>query len=228
MFRLIIYMYDLKHEKQPASVTTRLSYFFLLPNVVFPFFPVVDYGAFRRTYYNQDANSIYQTGVWWMFRGVTHLILYRLVYYYLTIGPGEVETAGQLFRFLISNYMLYLKVSGSFHLIVGTLHLFGFNLPATNHLYFLASSFTDYWRRINIYWKDFMMKVFYYPTYFRVKKIGNTQALILATVAVFVATTVLHSYQWFWLRGDWSLTALDGLLWSILAILVIANGCCIC
>ena len=32
-----------------------------------------------------------------------------------------------------------------FHLIAGILCLFGFNLPATNFWYFLASSFTDMW-----------------------------------------------------------------------------------
>ena len=42
----------------------------------------------------------------------------------------------------------------------------------------LASSFTDFWRRINIYWKDFMLKVFYYPAVFRLKKLGATNAII--------------------------------------------------
>ena len=53
------------------------------------------------------------------------------------------------------------------------LHLFGFNLPETQSLYYLASSFTDFWRRINIYWKDFMMKVFYYPAFFGLKRSGT-------------------------------------------------------
>ena len=66
------------------------------------------------------------------------------------------------------------------------LHLFGFNLPETHHRYFLASSFTDFWRRINIYWKDFMMKVFYYPAYFRLRRFGDTVALVLATVFMFL------------------------------------------
>ncbi len=63
-------------------------------------------------------------------------------------------------------------MSGQFHIIVGMLHLFGFNLPETHHSYFLASSFTDFWRRINIYWKDFMMKIFFYPAYFALSKRG--------------------------------------------------------
>ena len=81
MFRLILYLYDIRHERQPATIWERLSYFFLLPNVCFPLFPVVDYQTFRRTYYDKEAHEIYQKGVLWIFRGVTHLLIYRLVYY---------------------------------------------------------------------------------------------------------------------------------------------------
>lgn len=223
MFRVIIYMYDIKHDRSLATWSGALSYFFLLPNPIFPFFPVVDYKTFQRSHYNTDAATIYQTGVSWMLRGVVHLILYRFVYYYLTIAPEEVQSSSELVRFIVSNYGLYLRVSGTFHVIIGMLCLFGFNLPVSNNMYFLASSFTDYWRRVNIYWKDFMLKVFYYPSYFWLRRFGPTTALVLATVVVFVATTILHSYQWFWLRGDWYMSPMDIVFWTVLGVLVIAN-----
>jgi D-alanyl-lipoteichoic acid acyltransferase DltB (MBOAT superfamily) len=223
MFRLIVYLYDLRHQKTPATLAESLAYFFLLPNIVFPLFPVVDYSTFRRTYYDSDRYQVYQTGVEWMFRGVTQLILYRFVSYYLVIAPEDVTNLNSLLHYLVANFLLYLRVSGQFHLIIGLLHLFGFNLPETHHLYFLASSFTDFWRRINIYWKDFMLKVFYYPAYFRLRKWGNTTSLVLATIYVFVATWFFHAYQWFWLRGAFLLTWPDTLFWAILAVLVIIN-----
>ena len=223
MFRLIIYMYDLKHGRAKSTITSTLSYFFLLPNIVFPFFPVVDYSTFRRTYYNDDQHQIYQTGIEWMLRGVIHLILYRYINYYLMIAPGDVSNILELVRYLISNFGLYLRISGQFHLIIGILHLFGFNLPETHHLYFLASSFTDLWRRINIYWKDFMLKVFYYPTYFKIRQWGASTSLVFATAFVFFLTWLFHAYQWFWLRGTFLLTAPDMLFWLVLACLVIVN-----
>jgi len=67
---------------------------------------------------------------------------------------------------MVSTFLLYLRISGQFHLVIGMLYLFGFRLPETHHRYLLASSFTDFWRRINIYWKDFMMKLVYYPSFF--------------------------------------------------------------
>ena len=223
MFRLIIYIYDLKHGKATPTLTSTLSYFFLLPNIVFPFFPVVDYSTFRRTYYNDEQHQIYQRGVQWILRGVIQLILYRYVNYYLMIAPGDVTNTLELVRYLISNFALYLRISGQFHLIIGILHLFGFNLPETHHLYFLASSFTDLWRRINIYWKDFMLKVFYYPTFFRIRQWGANTSLIVATAFVFFLTWFFHAYQWFWLRGTFLLTVPDMLFWFILACLVMVN-----
>jgi hypothetical protein len=104
------------------------------------------------------------------------------------------------------------------------LRLFGFNLPETHHSYLLASSFTDFWRRINIYWKDFMMKVFYYPLFFKLRKFGEIPAIVAATVAVFLLTWSLHSYQWFWIRGDFPIAWQDGIFWMTLALLVVVSA----
>ena len=157
------------------------------------------------------------------FGGVIHLILYRYINYYVMIGPEEVSNTPELVRFIITNFALYLRISGQFHLIIGMLHLFGFNLPETHQLYFMASSFTDLWRRINIYWKDFMLKVFYYPTYFRIRHWGPNSSLIFATAFVFFLTWLFHAYQWFWLRGTFLFTAPDMIFWFILACLVVIN-----
>ena len=72
--------------RRRRRLRARSAYFFMLPNVCFPLFPVVDYKTFRRTYYDDDAHRIYQTGIDWMVRGVIHLLLYRFVYYHLTLG----------------------------------------------------------------------------------------------------------------------------------------------
>ena len=223
MFRLIVYLYDLKHAKSTPGVVETLSYFFLLPNIIFPLFPVVDFSAFRRTYYDGDQYEIYQRGLRWMLRGVVYLILYRFLYYYVAIAPADVQNAGDLVRYLLSNYPSMLRIFGQFDLIVGMLHLFGFNLPQTNYLNFFASSFTDFWRRSNIYWKDFMLKVVYYPSYFRLRILGGTLGLVLATLVVFVATWFLHAYQWFWILGNFPLTIQDALFWGSFGILMVIN-----
>jgi D-alanyl-lipoteichoic acid acyltransferase DltB (MBOAT superfamily) len=224
MFRLLLYLYDLKHSKAPVSLQSTLAYFFLLPNVVFLLFPLVDYGTFRRTYYNEDEHQIYQTGVKWMFWGILHLLLYRFVNYYLVISPQEVANAGDLVHYMAANFLLLLRVSGQFHLIVGMLHLFGFNLPRTFRDYFVANSFTDFWRRANPYWRDFMVKICYYPVYFRLDKFGTMSRLALATVIVFIATWFFHAYQWYWLRGTFLLSGPDIAFWALFGVVVLLNS----
>jgi D-alanyl-lipoteichoic acid acyltransferase DltB (MBOAT superfamily) len=225
MFRLVVYVYDQRHARPPIRLRETLAYLFLLPNVVFPLFPVVDFATFRRTYYDRPASSIHQEGLRWMLRGLTHLLLYRVVYQFGALAPSEVATTGDLLRYLLATFGLYLRVSGQFHLVVGILHLFGYRLPETHHLFYLASSFTDFWRRINIYWKDFMMKVVFYPVYLPLRRIrGETTALVVATLGVFFTTWVTHAYQWFWILGSWLLSWTDGLFWAALAVLLLINS----
>jgi len=224
MFRLLIYLYDLKHEKAPFSLVRSVSYFFMLPNICFPLFPVVDYTRFNKHHYDADEHEIYQRGVHWMFRGIVQLLLYRLVYHRLTVDPAEVIGLASFIHYSLATFLLYLRVSGLFHLIVGMLLLFGFNLHETHHLYYLSSSFTDFWRRINIYWKDFMVKLFYYPIRFQLRRLGEVGSIVVSTIIVFAGTWFLHAYQWFWLRGDMLLEWHDALFWAILAGLVIVNS----
>ena len=229
MFRMVIYFYDLKHKKvsRPTGrdgITHTLAYFFLLPNVAFPLFPAVDYSTYRRTYYDEDEHRIYQTGVKWVFWGVVHLLIYRYIDYFWVIPPEKVNSTSRLVQFMAANYLLIIRLSGQFHICVGILHLFGFNLPRIMDLFLLADGFTDYWRRVNVYWKDFIQKVFYYPAYFAMRKWGNMSKLVLATLLGFVVTWFFHGYQWFWMRGSFLLSGPDVVFWMSMAGLVLANS----
>ncbi len=227
MFRLVIYLYDLRHEK-PGSVGVleRLGYFFLLPAPLFLFFPTLDYKAYLRSYYARPSFEIYQTGVLWISRGVTHLVLYRVVYHFFSPPVEFVTDLGGVMAFCLSGYLIYLRVSGLFHIIGGVLRLIGYDLPETHRLYFFASGFSDYWRRINIYWKDFMAKVFFFPTFSALRrwKLGAPARVAIATAAVFVVTTILHSYQTFWLRGEFVIYQADVVFWSLLGGLVMISN----
>lgn len=223
MFRLVIYLYDIHHNKGPKDLSTRLSYFFMLPNVVFPFFPVVDYSTYGRTYYNQPALRIYQKGLLFIFAGALHLILYRIDNYYVAMNPEQVTGFGSFLVYIVSNFGLYLRISGLFHVIIGIMHLFGYNLPDTHTGYYLSFSFVEFWRRINIYWKDFMQKLIFQPTFMALKKrnVEYMTSIVASMLVVFFLTWVLHAYQWFWLRGTVLFTAPDMLFWGVLAVLLV-------
>jgi alginate O-acetyltransferase complex protein AlgI len=223
MFRMILYLYERKHVHGREPLVDTLSYFFILPNYVFPHFPVVDYRAFQRGYFARGIDEIQQAGLKMISRGTLHLLLYRVIDRLLLISPDAVHGPLSLAGYLVCNYLLYLRVSGQFHMACGLLHLFGFQLPETHRQYLLASGFTDYWRRINIYWKDFMVRIVFNPVAFRLKHCPQPVALAGATLVVFVVTWLLHAYQTYWLRGVWGFSAPDGLFWGILGFLVLLN-----
>lgn len=224
MFRLFVFLYDVSAMPKRPGLAASIAYFFLYPNSVSTLFPIVDFRTMLRTYYNDDAIAIYKRGASWMMRGVIQLILFRFVRQLVTIDATQVSDGTDVALYIAGCTFVYLQVSGLFHLVVGMLLLFGFNLPVTNRRYFLASSFNDYWRRANIYWKDFILKVVYTPTYFRFKALGATRALVIATLWAFFVTWALHLYQTFWLKGDASIRSTDVIFWSALGILVLANS----
>jgi len=224
MFRMIVYLYDVKHLPGPVSLRDYLSYFFLLPNYYFLLFPVIDFQTFRRSYFKRDIHPVAQQGIWWIFRGTTHLLAYRVAYQVQeSFSPPSVPVAEAVVVKIIFCYLLYLRVSGQFHIIAGMLHLFGYDLPETNHRYLLAHGINDFWRRVNIYWKNFMVKICYYPTYFKLRRAGELRAQVLGTMLVVAVTWLLHAYQFFWLQGQLRVKANDILFWAILGTLMVAN-----
>ena len=229
MFRLVLYMMAIEERaSRSGGLVVALAYFFMLPNLVFPLFPVVDYQTFRRTYFDKRRSRRSTSRACCGSRAASSTCC-SIASSITTCSatPVDVVTLGDLVQFMLGTFLLYLRVSGQFHLIVGLLHLFGFRLPETHKLYYLAHSFTELWRRINIYWTDFMMKTVFYPTYFKVKQLGpDDGARCCPPSAVFVTTWLLHSYQWFWLRGGFPLTLQDTLFWGILGALVVVRARC--
>ncbi len=96
VFRLIIYFYDRSHESVPPRLSQTLGYFFLLPNVCFPLFPVVDFKKFCRHYYDEDRHKTYQVGIEWIWRGLLQLVLYRVIYYHFTLDPVSVAESSAI------------------------------------------------------------------------------------------------------------------------------------
>ncbi len=230
MFRTISYLQAVRKERAPRSLAETASYFLMFPNVFFPLFPVIDARTFRDCWYNADARTIYQTGVHWIATGLLHLGLYRVVKYELLPSPLAVRTLSDAFLYLAMNYALYLRVSGHFHLVCGMLHLFGWNLPRTHDHYFLAASFSEIWRRINIYWKDFLMKTFFYPAYFQLRgplsrlRYGEAMAIATAVMWVFFWTWLAHSWQTFWILGRFPFLLEHGITWLVVGLFVAVNS----
>jgi hypothetical protein len=223
MFRLILFLYEVRHMNTAVSAWQKLAYFFLLPNLVFMIFPVVGYKTFVRNHYSRPAADTYAKGLRWVFTGLLHLMLYRVIYQYALPAPDEVTGPGTLVTYLVFSYALIIRLSGIFHLSAGIICLFGFDLPRTFNNYFLSNSFSDLWRRINTYWREFIMRTVYTPIYLRFKQ-RTAGALFITILLVFVVNWFLHSYQWFWIRGNFPVQSTDILFWGIFGLLVACNS----
>ena len=172
-FRMILYLYEVKHTKKSFSIWDSLAYFLMLPNVVLLWFPLVDYKKFTRFYYNINEVEIYQRGITRILRGIVLVVLYRTVNFYFAIPSESVVDIYSLIQYVLVSYSFILRLGGILWISIGVLHLFGFNLPKVMDNFYLSTSFNDYWRRTNIYYKDFINKVFYNPSYFAFKKHGR-------------------------------------------------------
>ncbi|MCH2145761.1 MAG: hypothetical protein MK082_11545 [Phycisphaerales bacterium] len=223
MFRTIVYIYDVRHSSRTPRLIDFLGYFYLLPNYYFLLFPVVDHQTFLVARDRKPLDDCAQTGIRWIVRGIVQLILYRVIVLYMP-DPANMTTIPGVAGFMVMTYLLYLRVSGQFHIAIGMIHLFGIDLPETHRKYLLASSIADFWRRINIYWKDFILKIFYLPIFFRLRKGGEVRAAVIATSIAFLATWALHAYQTYWLLGVPLLTLPDTLFWAILGFLMVLSS----
>lgn len=225
MLRSMLYLYELQHEADSsANWIERLTYFFLLPNVALPIFPIVDWRIFRSQHSNEPSNELVLRGVRWIANAMLHFIAYRLIYHYLVPTPSEMTHPRGVWVYFASNYLLIVRLAGIFHLSAGILCLFGWDLPRTFEHYFFARNFNDLWQRVNRYWRDFVMRIFYYPLYFQLRRQGKIQAMVLTLAIVFVANWFLHGWQYWWLRGAFLFKVQDAIFWGGFGAAVIVNS----
>lgn len=224
MFRLSLFLYEKHHQTtKRQGILNDIAYFFMLPNMAISLFPVVDYQTFSKPTPSAEQLKVFKKGIQWMVLGVFHLVVYRFIYFYLHIPNQEVTDVWTLGHYAVTNYLLIIRLSGIYHFSVGMLCLFGFNLPTVFNNYFLASGFSDLWRRINIYYRDYVLKVFYYPLFFQFRKYGMVRGQVVSILIIFIITWLLHSFQWFWLKGKFPLRLVDVIYWGVFGILVAAN-----
>ena len=125
---------------------------------------------------------------------------------------------------MLLTFLLYLRVSGQFHIIIGLMHLFGYDLPETNRKYMLSPQpdrflAPDQHLLERLHGQDFLFSGLFPPA----QKGRASGPKLLATSVVFVITWALHTYQTFWLRGGPPDHRQDSLFWGVLGLLVVGN-----
>lgn len=220
-FRALIFVYDTIHGVDDVPLPQQLAYFVLLPNFALPLFPIIDYRTFVDSHTLEPKSDDYDAGGRLLLVGFGHLIAYRLVYHYLvtdTSGPLDPIRSAM---YVVSFYLLYLRVSGLFHVVIGLLHFFGYRLPPTHHRHLLSQSFGDFWRRTNSYWKDFNQKFVFSPLAAALERRLERGSLQVAVFLSLVISWAIHSYQFFWLFGRPFLDLRDVVFWLVLGVAMV-------
>ena len=222
MFRSISFLHEIKFLKNKVPLIDKINYFLLTPNFSLPLFPIVDYKTFITSYEGINSKTLSRSSLL-ICRGIVQMIIYRFIYHNIIIPFDEIHNLSQVFVYIIANFMVVLRVIGAFHIAIGLVILTGYNIPDVFNNIFFSTGFSNLWRRTNMYWRNFMVKTFYYPIYFKIKKHGIYKALFISTFICFFITWILHTYQWFWLKGTFPLESKDAIFWGSFGLLVSVN-----
>jgi len=223
IFRTIIYFKRTVEIKDDVPIVMRFNYFFLFPNIFVPLFPIVDYKDYITCLSKKEERNIQIDGINLICLGVIQLFIYRILYTYFLPNLGNITNLKTLLIYIGINYLLVFRLMGMLNVSVGILRLFGFNLLEIFNNIFIATSVSDFFRRLNIYWKEFLLNHFYYPLYFRFRKLGMFRALGISAVITFVFNWFFHAYQWFWILGTSPIRWTDTIFWTLFSIVAIVE-----
>ncbi len=220
MIRYVYFLYEVNYFKSNISFVDRLNYFFMLPNFCFPLFPPVNPKTYFESYYSINANEQLKNSLTWIMRGIVHTLLYRIIYLHFSPSAYEVNSFSSLLLFILAGYSFMLRMSGIFYIALGFVQLFGYKLPIIFDHYFFTTGFSDFWRRINIYWGSFIARVFYYPIISMFKKKNIPIVILATTFLMFLLSWVLHNWQWFWIKGNFHFIWNDLVFWTFLGFVI--------
>ncbi|APR82095.1 Hypothetical protein A7982_07444 [Minicystis rosea] len=202
MFHVFLYVYEARRFRERPSLTAFLRYFFMLPSFRLTL-PFVDFQRLGQSYYQRDIHVVAQQGIRWIVRGGVQYAIYLWAagHIWFARTAHDARTPRMVATHLVLAYCLYLRTSGLIHAFLGTMHLFGYDLPEGYRWYWLAHRPIDFWRRCNVYWKDAMTKIAYFPVYFALRRRGDALAKIAAMVVTFALSWILHLWRLSWLTG---------------------------
>lgn len=221
MFRFSLMIYEHHYTNIQSTWLQKFSYLLLPPALAFPLFPIVDYRTYLNNHRPQDI-AIIKTGLSRIAAGLIFMMIYRISYLYFIPGYVEVHDAVSAFMYTTGNYLYVLNVLGILWTAIGFVSVLGFDVPQVFNYIFLIDSFRDVWRRINTYWRDFMVKLVYYPLYFKLRK-KTKRAILITSLVTLAISALLHGWQWFWLQGSITMHAPGILFWTILGLVISIN-----
>ncbi|MDX8409173.1 MAG: hypothetical protein R8J84_03890 [Mariprofundales bacterium] len=192
--RIVFYFLDYKNRDIPRniSLSSYLSVFFS-PAMIGGWNIGVTigqgYSYTERIFYNKDKNSLVMSGLklWWI--ALLYLVFGETIrdglvrvfeYVHIPVYGGslyalsEAYSAGEPMGSLsvLSTTVLdlirwILLWGGVVHFKAGAWRLFGYDMEPYFNKPWLATNLVDFWRRFTFHYREFLVRAFYYPSFFR-------------------------------------------------------------
>ena len=101
----------------------------------------------------------------------------------LLADPAGVAVPVLWSSLLLELIPLTLRIAITGHAIIGTLRMFGFNVPPNTNRPLVAQRVLDFWNRYYFYFKELMFDFFFLPTYLSCFRTRPRLRIVTATMA---------------------------------------------
>lgn len=224
MFKTIIVLYEFKYNNTIPDKAASWSYFFSFQQLFFPIMPIVDYKHFLNGRTTKESFTNYDKAITQFVTGLFLFVIYKVVNQNFSPSIYAINNLSDFMLFALSKSVILFKLVAVFIFSIGFLSMFDINLPSSFGFFPLASSFRDYWKDVNRFWRDFILKIIYYPLFFKLKKSKFTGKGVLLIVITFLSSCFFHFYQLYWSTGYFKFKMTDVLYWLLLGFLVFYSG----
>jgi hypothetical protein len=207
--RLIIYHIDYKANRIPTDISI-IEYFsiFLNPAVLgrLNWSPYIGqgYSYITNNFLSEDKNRLVISGLKLLTLALVYLVFGEfivkrlasifkdhgiMVYPYLRtlvrhyVKGTEMTTPTVLLSSMLDQLRIFLFWGGVVHFRVGVWRLYGYRIDPHFHFPILATNLVSLWGRFTFHFREFLVKAFYYPAFFRFFKNHMWLRIITATLA---------------------------------------------
>jgi len=202
VYRSTLYAYEATAKKallQGAGYKGYLLYLIAAPMGIVQA-PPVGFAVLHQRFRSETDLGVMRRGLAWIALGFLYLLLnhtgrrYGLIPAHQAVAAyaGELDALTVLAASHLVFLGLFLDLAGHIHVAVGMLSVLGFDIPAGSDRPYLSKNILVFWRRWNVYYRDLLMTLAYYPTAVALKR-KPYLAVAAAGAATFLLSGFYHS-----------------------------------
>ncbi len=206
ILRLPLYVYEAvfkRSQLEGAGLAGFLTYLIALPLSSLNVAPV-GFAVLHRGYSSELRPELMRRGLARMAHGLLYLVVGRILaksglfpsVSVIAAYSGEMDVVSALASCHVILLSLFLSTAGYIHTAVGMLYVLGFDIPPGMRMPYRSTNVLEFWRRWNIYWRDCLMTLAYYPLAMPLRR-RPVLAAAVAGMATFLFGGFTHAVRYY-------------------------------